>query len=333
MTKVFLFLSLFTTTILMGCKEPQDYATLSGKIQNAETLTITIMSNEYNRDIKLEDDGSFKDTLSVKSGVYTLTDGQNKTAIFLANGYDLTLNLDVTDFRNIEFSGIGKESNDYIAERIKFSRNDLANPTTFFELEPDAFKKRMLELKSFLTKASTINVDSSLISQIATENERMIEYLETNYKSKYAAASSMKKGSPSPKFSDFENYEGGTTSLDDLKGKYVYIDVWATWCGPCKQQIPFLKEIESEYEHKNIAFVSISTDRANKCDAWKKMIEDYDMGGYQLFAGTDQSFSAAYQINAIPRFILIDPDGKIVDSNAPRPSDPKLKELFDSLSI
>ena len=65
------------------------------------------------------------------------------------------------------------------------------------------------------------------------------------------------KGAPSPSFVDYENYNGGKTSLADLKGKYVYIDVWATWCGPCKAEIPSLKKIEKEYHGKNIAFVSV----------------------------------------------------------------------------
>ena len=57
------------------------------------------------------------------------------------------------------------------------------------------------------------------------------------------------------------------------------------------------------------------------------------MSGVQLWSGEDFNFQQAYQINAIPRFILIDPDGNIVAANAPRPSDPKLKTLFNSLKI
>ena len=57
------------------------------------------------------------------------------------------------------------------------------------------------------------------------------------------------------------------------------------------------------------------------------------MSGIQLWAGKDQSFQQEYQITGIPRFILIDPQGNIVDANAKRPSDPELKTLFNSLKI
>jgi len=139
------------------------------------------------------------------------------------------------------------------------------------------------------------------------------------------------KGTPSPKFTNYENYNGGTTSLDDLKGKFVYIDVWATWCGPCKVEIPHLKEVEKEFHDKNIAFVSISVDKEGAHEAWKKMIAEKEMGGIQLFAGTDFKFTEEYQIDGIPRFILIDDKGNIVNPDAPRPSNPKLKEILNDL--
>ena len=61
--------------------------------------------------------------------------------------------------------------------------------------------------------------------------------------------------------------------------KVVIMKFTATWCGPCKQQIPYLKKVEESYHGKNIEFVSISTDRKNKYNAWRKMIESKEMGG------------------------------------------------------
>ncbi len=143
------------------------------------------------------------------------------------------------------------------------------------------------------------------------------------------------KGQPSPKFIDYENNMGGTTSLDDLKGKYVYIDVWATWCGPCKAEIPYLKKIEKAYHGKNIEFVSISLDKIADHDKWKQMILDEELGGIQLLADNnfESAFAKDYYIKGIPKFILLDPNGFIVDANAPRPSNEALIELFEDLKL
>ena len=99
------------------------------------------------------------------------------------------------------------------------------------------------------------------------------------------------------------------------------------------------KVIEKKYENKNIHFVSLSIDERNRprynYEAWRKMIVEKDLGGIQLFADNafNSKFTKAYGIDSIPRFLLIDPEGNIVSGNAPRPSDPKLVELFNSLGI
>jgi len=152
---------------------------------------------------------------------------------------------------------------------------------------------------------------------------------------KYNKLIKLSKGKPSPKFTAYENFNGGETSLDDLKGKFVYVDVWATWCGPCKREIPSLKKVEKEYHEKNIAFVSMSIDRKKDYDEWRKMVKEEELSGIQLFAPNDWSsdFVSDYGIMGIPRFILIDPEGNIVNANAPRPSSDELIDLFNELEI
>jgi len=115
----------------------------------------------------------------------------------------------------------------------------------------------------------------------------------------------------------------------------VYIDVWATWCGPCKRQIPFLKEVEKKYHGKNIEFLSLSIDEKKDHQAWKDMIKEKELGGIQLFADSDwkSKFVQDYLIKGIPKFILLDPQGNIVTANAPTPSNKKLIDLFNDLKI
>jgi thiol-disulfide isomerase/thioredoxin len=151
----------------------------------------------------------------------------------------------------------------------------------------------------------------------------------------YNQLKTIAKGKPSPTFENYENFAGGTTSFSDLKGKYIYVDVWATWCGPCKREIPYLQKVEKKYEGKNIHFVSLSVDKLSDHDKWQKMVKEKELGGIQLFAENswESKFVKDYLIKGIPRFILIDPNGDIVSSNAPRPSESRLIELFNELKI
>ena len=123
------------------------------------------------------------------------------------------------------------------------------------------------------------------------------------------------------------------TSLEDLKGKVVYIDVWATWCGPCLREIPALKILETDYHDKNIAFVSLSIDEVKDYDKWRTMIIEKKLKGIQLMADNNwkSKFVTDYGIKGIPRFIIIDIDGRIVSSDAPRPSNSEIRVIFDEL--
>jgi len=118
----------------------------------------------------------------------------------------------------------------------------------------------------------------------------------------------------------YPDKDGNMVSLSDFKGSCVYVDVWATWCGPCKFEIPYLKQLESEaYHGENIVFLSVSVDTDRK--AWLKMIDEKELGGVQLFAnGWSADIMKNYAINGIPRFMLFNAEGNVVSLDAPRPS-------------
>lgn len=136
------------------------------------------------------------------------------------------------------------------------------------------------------------------------------------------------QGQPSPTFK-YLDIDGKEVSLSDLAGKYVYIDNWATWCGPCRGELPALKELEHKYKNKNIYFVSISCDQDKA--AWEKMVKEDKLGGIQLHNGGDNTFMDAYMVTGIPRFILLDREGKIINANMSRPSNPETVKVFDAL--
>lgn len=137
----------------------------------------------------------------------------------------------------------------------------------------------------------------------------------------------LKKGDASPTFS-YLDINGKTVSLESLKGKIVYIDVWATWCPPCRAELPALKELEEKYGEK-MHFVSISCDQDKS--KWEAMVKEKGLKGVQLHIGADRSFMQAYAISGIPRFILLDEAGKIISSNMTRPSNPETAKTLEAL--
>ena len=140
-------------------------------------------------------------------------------------------------------------------------------------------------------------------------------------KEKFDRIKNLKKGSLSPSF-NYPDSSGKNISLESLKGKLVYVDVWATWCGPCKAQIPFLKQLEENYREEDIAFVSLSIDQLKNISKWKDMIVDKELEGIQIIADKAwrSKFVTDYVIEGIPRFILIDKDGNLMNPMAPRPA-------------
>ena len=100
----------------------------------------------------------------------------------------------------------------------------------------------------------------------------------------------LKEGDQAPTFK-YLDINGKEVSLSDLKGKYVYIDIWATWCGPCTGELPHLKELEKKMHGKKIVFVSISCDKDKA--AWEKMVKEKGLEGVQLHNGGDRAFMDA----------------------------------------
>jgi thiol-disulfide isomerase/thioredoxin len=106
-----------------------------------------------------------------------------------------------------------------------------------------------------------------------------------------------------------------------LNGKFTYIDVWATWCGPCCKEIPFLEKLVEKFKDNNkVQFISISTDQS--VDAWKNKLnkDKPQWSQYILTPENNKKFSEDWGISGIPRFIMIDANGNIFSPDASRPS-------------
>jgi thiol-disulfide isomerase/thioredoxin len=197
------------------------------------------------------------------------------------------------------------------------------------------------KIESESMQQSFLNNVSRSINTISDTNKKLLDYIvsksndqifKDNLVSRYQKMTTFENGSVAPPF-EYENEQGEKVSLASLLGKYVYIDFWATWCKPCVAEIPDLKKIEEKYKDKNIVFLSISLDDQKNKDKWKKFIKDREMHGIQLIVENAWSSKVVsdYVIEGIPKFVLIDKEGIIVEKSAPRPSSGKLEKILDKL--
>lgn len=157
--------------------------------------------------------------------------------------------------------------------------------------------------------------------------KRTIDYFQPIYDSRMAT----KAGQPCPDVS-FSDPQGNPHKLSEYFGKVLYIDIWATWCGPCCAEIPHIEKHVAHYkDNPKIQFISISID-SNK-QAWHNKLEK-DKPEWLQFLCNKQEYeliSKQWGITGIPRFVIINADGTINNSEAFRPSAPDFRERIDKI--
>ncbi len=345
MNKIFLIAII---CLLASCKQqepkpPNDYAVIHGAISNSkEDISLRLYDPISSESIIIEVDkaGNFRDTLHLEKPAYFNVVYNNVFNLYLANNMDVEVNFDGENIsKTLTYKGNGAAENDFLKYKFKKSSELMGEDyKEYLGLDDDAFKAKTSAFSQDLVdRLESANSELEAVF-IATEKENISQFeqdIHAQHKEQLKINAALSPGMPSPAFADYVNYKGGVKSLVDFKGKYVYIDVWATWCIPCIYEMPYMKEVEEEYKGKNIEFIGISIDRKKDEDKWRKMIVEKELKGTQLLADAeiDSQFIQDYFIQGIPRFILLDPNGNIVSYDAPRPSEQKLKDLLNSLDI
>lgn len=157
--------------------------------------------------------------------------------------------------------------------------------------------------------------------------QRTLDYFLPIYDSRVATQA----GKPCPDVS-FSDLQGQKHRLSDYFGKYIYIDIWATWCGPCCAEIPYIEKHVAHYkDNPRIQFVSISIDHDH--GAWVRKLEKDKPEWLQFICDKEEykTISQQWGVTGIPRFIIINPDGTINNAEAFRPSASDFRERIDAL--
>ena len=168
------------------------------------------------------------------------------------------------------------------------------------------------------TSAATTNEElMALIPQIIKNTELLQELNQ-----RINLVNKLKSGQPFPPFEGVVDMNDKPISFEqlNLKGKMLFIDIWATYCPDCRKELPALETLQQTYKGKPITFVSISVDRDK--EAWKTMVKEKKLSGIHLYASpeTKELFKKLYDLRSIPRYMLVDKEGNIISINAPMPS-------------
>ena len=176
------------------------------------------------------------------------------------------------------------------------------------------------------TSATATNEEIiALVKQLVKDNDLL------NTLSKHIdLVNKLKAGQPFPALPALTDLNDKEVKYEQLplKGKLLFIDIWATYCPDCRKELPALEALQEDYKAEPITFVSISVDRDK--EAWKAMVKEKKLGGIHLYASpeTKELFKELYDLRSIPRYMLIDEKGNIINANLPMPSDKNLKELI-----
>jgi len=328
--------------ILCSCSSESKQTTLAVNIPidqlgNVDSL---VVYNKYNsweilhsfRLISKEDSEA---TISLENPLigqlYLFTeDGQQPIGeLYLASNSTINLSFNPKNpIESLRFSGDFSETNNYLAAKAKseFILSELAKQGGETSQLNNAISSAKESLGSSLNSE---NIPDSIYSYVNTNFDSFTDILLKKHSKYQYKLSLIGKDGINFTFLDPDNQD---FSLNQFLGKYVYIDVWATWCVPCKKEYPFLKELEETFHDENgLAIISLSID-SDKAK-WENYIEENNMSGIHLYTGNKSDFVTFYDIGAIPRFILLDPLGKVVNSDEIRPSDSNLKSYLNQFIL
>ena len=194
----------------------------------------------------------------------------------------------------------------------EISSKPVKDVVLFEELQRTLAVLRDSTIRTALLLRTLPFISNSLLKRDLTETNQRMNNLQRGYKAHNFLT---------------EALNGSEFDLQKFAGRYVIIDLWATWCGPCKKESPYFDQLAEQYASDQLAFVSVSIDEDK--NAWKMDAGNKSKRVLQLWAkNPGEDFNKYYAANFIPRFILIDPKGNILNAQMPNPSDPEFEMIL-----
>ena len=338
----------------------QEGFTLSGKIDGLKPNTLVALVDANNPTDTLaqalNSEGKFALQGKVaEPGLYNIifADAQKKAVVFLDNS-KVSVSGDLAQVQNLKYTGSPSQA-DFTEFQQKFNPlfqeiNDISKRAKLVGMtdslsnrNKEIYKDVQAGIDNFLKQKKTSYVAPFLVLVTAqyTDNTELLEKRYTGLPEKIRSSfygkylkemlESASVGAVGTKAIEFtqNDVNGKPVALSSFKGKYVLVDFWASWCGPCRQENPNVVNTYNDFKGKNFTVLGVSLDKAK--EPWLKAIKDDGLAWTQV---SDLKFwnnevAQKYKIQSIPQNFLVGPDGKIVAVNLRGPAlREKLKELI-----
>ena len=209
------------------------------------------------------------------------------------------------------------------------SIEELYNRKYKFIIQKIKSRRLQLALMAAVTSEALENNQAKYVQKMYDEfiKETADKVLADALKDKMKEIAFLVNGSKATNFT-LSDLNGKKVSLNDFKGKLIYLDFWATWCGPCMMEMPHSIELQKKFVNdKNIVFLFVSIDDDEQ--KWKNVVKERNITGTHLISpGRTSAIVKTYNLESIPRHYLIGKDGMVIDTNAPGPSDKNTEQLI-----
>lgn len=279
--------------------------------------------NVWLEDENMEIDFRGVDTAKVKINnppYVHIKGGRNNELMNLVNylsyqNYQSMISISQSTFKNKD-KFASEEGRQAVTTALYNGLTDRENATKRYLVEHYADRNSVLFLINRMNYDKNKQLIDEALAQLRASSPSaspMIDRYYQEQKEKKERLERVSVGSKAPDFS-FQNEKGKTKQLSDYLGKVVVLDFWASWCGPCRAEIPKMKKIYADMDNKKVEFLSVSID--SKKDDWVKAMTEEAMAWKQGWVpDAGKEVMKTYMFNGIPFILVIDKDGKIFRKN------------------
>ena len=316
----------FDKTIIDSCKVKDD-GTYEFKMKVDKPGVYTLDCQKWqsvqfwaeDEDLEINFRGEDTAKIKIKNPPYGyIKGGPNNEVMNLMNwdgyrGYQLMIGISQGVYR---IPGIDDQAKQEVSGKFYDMLGNESRARMRFLAEHYADRNSVLAVLPSLRGEENEELVQQVLARLESKNPNYAPLLK--YKAEMAEAKAQKErlaeGKVAPEFS-FPTPDGKKMlGPQDFKGKILVLDFWASWCGPCRAEIPHLKEAYKEYSNKGVAFFSVSIDKDNA--AWRKAMKEENMPWAQVQAPkAGKDVMKQYQFSGIPYILVLDKEGKIVAKN------------------